>query len=134
MENDVMERQLYILVAWFPKTYGRNKNIRPCWSMAHDPPLYDSFTLNVFVCNARWQRSQRTACPLVVVKASITSLPSRWECDATSRLPSMRLFLQLRGLVAVALGALRLVGPVCWREKSVVLLLRAARWIYCHIC
>jgi hypothetical protein len=82
----------------------------------HIPPAprpTDSGITNLLVCNARWQRSQRTASPLVAAaKAAITSFPPRWECVASSRLPSMRRFLQLHGLVAVGQGALQLGSPI----------------------
>ena len=121
--------------AWFPKPYGRNENLRPCWRMGpHIPP--SSRTISVhrmcwFV--VRWQPGQRTSCPLVAAKAFITRSAPRWECDASSRLPSMQCFLEPRGLVAEVQGALQWEGPIGRREKTLDLLLAAWR-IYCRIC
>jgi hypothetical protein len=41
---------------------------------------------------ARWQHSYRPCCPLVEAKRYIIRLPSRWQCNASSMLPSMGVF------------------------------------------
>jgi len=66
-------RQPYIFVCVVPKNVRKEQESSPLPEYGlHIPPLpplhFDTRTANVLVYNARWQRTQRTACPLLAVR------------------------------------------------------------------